>query len=65
LDTVVVVTVVEGPYNKESLQYTILSENWSLKEEVKKIKKDRVAIKDLLIAQGDILKVSVSSTTLN
>jgi hypothetical protein len=65
LDTVVVVTVVEGPYDEESLQRAILSENRSLKEEVKKIKKDGVATKDLLTAQGDTLKVSVSSTTSN
>jgi hypothetical protein len=65
LDTIVVVTVTEGPHNEESLQRTILSENWSLKEEVKKIKKDGVATKDLLTAQGDTLKVSVSSITSN
>jgi hypothetical protein len=65
LDAIVVVTVIEGPHNEESLQRTILSENRSLKKEVKKIKKDRVATKDLLTAQGNTLKVSISSTTLN
>jgi hypothetical protein len=65
LDTVVVVTVAEGPHDEESLQRAILSENRSLKEEVKKMEKDGVATKDLLTAQGDTLKVSVSGTTSN